>query len=140
MDLDAIEARAHAVKDGSWSLEKVGDFHQTEWMIPDIIRDPKGTNALDFGADKALGEFVQHAREDVLALTARVRELEAENKGLRDQIDRDQHESMAKNEQKERLKRLIGGLIEMTEDLRKDDSSDQLRRERTLPLLTEEDE
>lgn len=112
MDLDAIEARAHAVKDGSWSLEKVGDFHQTEWMIPDIA----------------------------LALTARVRELEAENKGLRDQIDRVQHESMAKNEQKERLKRLIGGLIEMTEDLRKDDSSDQLRRERTLPLLTEEDE
>jgi len=75
-DLDVMEARAKAVKAGEWPLETVGDFHDPGWMISGIVRDPKGDNALDFGTDKALGEFVSHARADVLALVARVRELE----------------------------------------------------------------
>lgn len=76
MDLDAMDARAAAVKRGPWPLEKVGDFHEPGWMIPNVIRDPRGDNALDFGTDRALGEFVKHAREDVPDLVARVRELE----------------------------------------------------------------
>jgi hypothetical protein len=83
MDLEAIEARANAVKGGPWELEKVGDFHDPGWMIDGICRDRYGLNSLSIGEDKALGEFIVAARMDVPALVARVRELEEENKKLR---------------------------------------------------------
>lgn len=78
MDLDAIEQRYNAATEGPWGLERVGDFHDPGWMIADIIRDPKGDNALDFGTDKALGTFVAASRTDVPDMVARVRELEGE--------------------------------------------------------------
>ena len=87
MDLDKIEKRANAATEGPWELEKIGDFHDPGWMIADIIRDPKGTNALNIGTDKALGEFISSARTDVPALVARVRELEAERDLLQRQLD-----------------------------------------------------
>jgi hypothetical protein len=82
MDLDAIEQRANAATQGPWTLERVGDWHEPGWMIDGIVRGPKGDNTLNVDGDKALGEFIAHARTDVPALVARVRELEEE----RDQI------------------------------------------------------
>ncbi|WP_435110195.1 ParB N-terminal domain-containing protein [Nocardiopsis synnemataformans] len=87
MDLEAIEARYNAVTEGPWSLEKVGDWHDPGWMIDGICRDRYGLNSLSIGEDKALGEFVAHAREDVPALVARVRELKEENQRMRADLE-----------------------------------------------------
>jgi hypothetical protein len=66
IDLDAIEARANAATPGPWKY----------CADSDAI---KGTNALIVrGARSNSGPFIAHARTDVPALIARVRELEAE--------------------------------------------------------------
>ncbi|AYD83906.1 hypothetical protein SEA_GETALONG_46 [Gordonia phage Getalong] len=77
LDLDAIEARANAATRGPWKMGK------RSW--PDVVMTPygclwnPGTGRINDIED---GEFVAHAREDIPALIARIRQLEADNQDL----------------------------------------------------------
>lgn len=87
MDLDAIEARATAATEGLWKRSAEQDD------TPVVYRDHpavSGAAQVVFMADwgtEADAEFAAHARQDVPALVARVRELEGENEKLRRQLD-----------------------------------------------------
>jgi cell division septum initiation protein DivIVA len=72
LDLDAIEARANAATPGPW-VQSQRDM----WMV---YRDGGGTPEIDVGGGYDIKEnaaFVAHARSDVPALVAEVRNLRA---------------------------------------------------------------
>lgn len=83
LDLDAIEARAAAVYPGPWragTLEAEGKVWAHD---PEALGGPSCGERCVFIANKhfehtANREFIAHARQDVPALVARVRELEAQ--------------------------------------------------------------
>jgi hypothetical protein len=74
LDLDAIEARAAAATDGPWMADGheiygsgCGILDVDQWKAETLrIEDPEGA--------KADAEFIAHARTDVPALVARVRQ------------------------------------------------------------------
>lgn len=76
LDLDAIEARVNAATDGSREADGAGSI----WQELDNDDDRCLYHHMVYGTDNdhfADAEFIAHAREDVPALVARVRELEA---------------------------------------------------------------
>lgn len=83
MDLGPIEKRANAATEGPWKRDAEQDD------TPVVYRDHPavaGAAEVIFTADwgtEADAEFAAHARQDVPALVARVRELEEENQKLR---------------------------------------------------------
>lgn len=89
-DLDAIQARADAATPAPWHLDRCGERDETGRqrvvIITDILRGPHGLDTLDFGTDEATAKFVRATREDVPALVARVRVVEAERDSLREQL------------------------------------------------------
>lgn len=81
MDLDAIEQRANAATEGPLRIE-AEEFGR-------VILDPTGqvvasVSFINDAQEKADAEFFTAARTDVPDLVARVRELEDENRKLRD--------------------------------------------------------
>jgi hypothetical protein len=77
LDLDAIEARANAATPGPWTQEgnlvgEQGNEGQDLFHVLSTVRN--GRVAWDEVAPNAA--FIAHAREDIPALVARVRELE----------------------------------------------------------------
>ncbi|NUS14539.1 MAG: hypothetical protein HOY69_24595 [Streptomyces sp.] len=81
LDLDAIQARCDAATPGPWHVED-DKRDLNRW-----VTDKSGYLEINFGylnnGTQADARFVAHARTDVEQLTARVRELEAENLRLR---------------------------------------------------------
>ncbi|WP_435111639.1 hypothetical protein [Nocardiopsis synnemataformans] len=51
-----------------WSVSKGGELHDPLWIIEDVVRDPRGTNALDCGSDQKLAEFIVAVRNGLPAL------------------------------------------------------------------------
>ena len=87
LDLDAIEARANAATPGPWERETGERERQYVAAVPmggkrsyAIVADSGGRHPW------ADADFIAHARTDVPALIARVRELEAENAALKQRL------------------------------------------------------
>lgn len=86
IDLDAIEARAKAANLGPTRVERDDmESGAIDWIVMEQGGDRDGSDAIIAGIDaenttraKAKAEFIAHARTDVPALVARVRELEAQ--------------------------------------------------------------
>jgi hypothetical protein len=90
LDLDAIEARANAATDGPWlGYDERSDLREENpdvnpmWVVAHM--EPDGVNWVrdiaDIGGgeqDEADAEFIAHARTDVPALVAALREARAE--------------------------------------------------------------
>lgn len=93
MNLDAIETRANNATRGPWHADFVVDVDQdgtTELahvIAPSEEVGPDAVAAVAINIARPDGTFIAHARTDVPALVARVRELEEENTGLRDDLD-----------------------------------------------------
>ncbi|MFF0409135.1 hypothetical protein ACFYUY_01700 [Kitasatospora sp. NPDC004745] len=104
LDLAAIQARADAATEGEWWVEeddRVWTLHGVHARIPSgvpeigeqilnhqILKAPKtGTPYAEYWPDRADAEFIAHARADVPALLARVRQLETENERLAKHAD-----------------------------------------------------
>lgn len=91
MDLDAIEARANAATEGPWKhypRPNSGPFAYQNEPFPIVYRDhpTAGVGLVILTADRGTEAdvaFSAHARTDVPALVAWVRELEEENQKLR---------------------------------------------------------
>ena len=89
LDLDAIEARAEATPYGPWTLDYDRHIKGAGYPIwagdGDLVvyADPPGGHYL--GVEVAA--LIVHARSDILALVARVRELEAREKRVREVVD-----------------------------------------------------
>lgn len=80
LDLDAIEARASKATEGPWTHEPSKYIRQRYVTTQSESRTIwHATNEVFEPAD---AEFIAHARTDVPALVARVRELEARNTNL----------------------------------------------------------
>ena len=79
LDLDAIEARAEAAQAGPWEYAGSGIVNgqkAVSWGYPKFVADTWEGSDRNPKSD-ANGEFIAHAREDVPALVAEVRELRA---------------------------------------------------------------
>ncbi|WP_418060789.1 hypothetical protein [Pimelobacter simplex] len=72
-----IRARAEAATPGPWFVEPCGDFGAKTALIPDVLRERYGANALNCGEDFATAEFIAHARADVELLLTLVDEQRA---------------------------------------------------------------
>ena len=79
-DLEAIEARCSKATPGPWFVGVRTGYGG--WPLFSL-RDMVGPTEEE---TDAVREFIMHAREDVPALLARVRELGAENAALRKQV------------------------------------------------------
>jgi hypothetical protein len=82
LDMDAIEARAKLATPGPWDVERrdYDNLHDCQGDRSRVVlsRDTFGGWETQTGlVPTADAEFIAHAREDVPALCARVRELEA---------------------------------------------------------------
>ena len=86
IDLDAIEARANAASAGPWTVDVRASCYFHEEIVG--LGGPEWTRAhtrnavgMDTGTVEFIAEpdatFIAHARTDIPALVARVRELEA---------------------------------------------------------------
>jgi hypothetical protein len=79
MDLDAIEQRANAATEGPWASEahhhRISGKPVLFEVHPVAELEGNGDGGVTTAAD---AEFIAHARTDVPALVARVRELEAD--------------------------------------------------------------
>ncbi len=91
LNLDAIEARANAATEGPWVMVTQGGIESEHYRGP-------GEDASSVAQTRTQGdwEFIAHARTDVPALVARVRELEAAVERVRaievaDRVDHSQH-------------------------------------------------
>lgn len=82
--LAPIAQRAEAAPNGKHRLEAAGEINDRHYLIPDLIRDPRGLNALDVGTDEALGEFLAHAIDDIPTLVTLVRDLVQERATTRE--------------------------------------------------------
>jgi hypothetical protein len=71
--LAAIEARAQAATEGPWEFA----YYGSGGGLPEGCEVTNGKGALDLGTSKADAEFIAHARTDVPALLAMVREQQA---------------------------------------------------------------
>ncbi len=71
LDLDAIEARTNAATDGPWSWEVSDDRRWVDVTAPDYERVIATTH------DDDLADFIAHARTDVPALVAALRDAQA---------------------------------------------------------------
>lgn len=76
LDLDAIEARANAATEGPWDSYTVPGTGRIAGYVAVAISDTEMQIAR-FEGGFFDAEFIAHARTDVPALVARVRELEA---------------------------------------------------------------
>ncbi|MFB7910156.1 hypothetical protein ACFC1T_27340 [Kitasatospora sp. NPDC056076] len=78
LDLDAIQTRLDAATEGPWTTDD-------SEIVAEVIAPASWVARTDGDgeADRANAEFIAHARQDVPALLARVRQLEAENERLR---------------------------------------------------------
>ena len=83
LDLDAIQSRVDAATEGPWFVEVSGQGRERLHIIDAIVRDPYGDNSLSLGNDAATAEFIAHARTDVPALLALVREMAIQLEGVR---------------------------------------------------------
>lgn len=74
-ELAAIEARANAATQGPWAVERWEDFAgKPSYYVDGALRWREHLNTLSCEGDKDTAEFIAHAREDVPALLAAVRE------------------------------------------------------------------
>lgn len=82
MNLNEIEARANAATPGMWypTPDSTHAGERRYWAC-----SPSTPNREQYSQDS---EFMRYAREDVLALVARVRELEAESAKWKDAFER----------------------------------------------------
>ncbi|MEU4296413.1 hypothetical protein [Kitasatospora aureofaciens] len=93
LDLDAIAARCDAAAPGPWTLHDDLDgqgYPGHLWVVQNPTDGPDENRIVISVGDRADGELVAAARQDVPALLARVRELEAETERLRDVLKRTQ--------------------------------------------------
>jgi len=96
MDLDAIEARANAATEGPWKHHprpNSGPFAYRNEPFPIVYRDhpTAGVGLVILTADRGTEAdvaFSAHARTDVPALVARVRELEEESRRIHSAVRR----------------------------------------------------
>jgi hypothetical protein len=88
LDLDAIESRANTATPGPWEAQNYDDDEMDgNWPYTNRVGRPDSAKALAhivLGSQDA--EFVAHAREDIPALVARVRELERDVKDLESDV------------------------------------------------------
>lgn len=86
LNLDAIQARAEAATPGLWTVERWEDFAgRPAYTVDNAVRWREHTNSIDCGPDQETAVFLAASRVDVLALVARIRELEAEVFDLMDE-------------------------------------------------------
>jgi hypothetical protein len=88
LDLDAIQARCDTATPGPWWNDGHEIYQGEHAGIPAVstwIGETCTVSLPDYG--DANGAFLANARQDVPALLARVRELEAENAELRETLD-----------------------------------------------------
>lgn len=90
--LDDIDTRTDATRSGPWTLsdDLEGDGYPGHlWVVrtPDAGPDEPDDQAVVISiGDRALGEFIAHARTDVPALLAEIRRLKGQRKYLLDQL------------------------------------------------------
>lgn len=85
LDLDDIQARADAATEGPWTAHTAGERGGDHWYICDegeSIAHVSANDGVNEDQREPDAEFIAHAREDVPALIARVRELETKNTTL----------------------------------------------------------
>ncbi|WP_032368565.1 hypothetical protein [Rhodococcoides fascians] len=71
----AIEARLAAATPGPWTVERWEDFAgKQSYYVDGVLRWREHLNTLSCEGDKDTAEFIAHAREDIPALLAAVRE------------------------------------------------------------------
>lgn len=92
MDLDAIEKRANAASPGPWNFASY-DHRECETLcvqFEDMDEPTPVLEGVDIGDNElyANWDFIAHARTDVPALIARVRELEEARCSFADASDR----------------------------------------------------
>jgi len=81
LDLDAIEARAQAATEGPWHVDDEEQTVRAREYAGEIVYDRSPEYSSEWAKFKPTAEFIAHARTDVPALLALVRE-------QRDQLDR----------------------------------------------------
>ncbi|WP_322544444.1 hypothetical protein U2G91_15730 [Rhodococcoides fascians] len=84
----AIEARAAAATEGPWAVERWEDFAgKPSYYVDGALRWREHLNTLSCEGDKDTAEFIAHAREDVPALLAAVRERDNTIARIREVLD-----------------------------------------------------
>ena len=84
----AIEARANAATQGPWAVERWEDFAgKPSYYVDGALRWREHLNTLSCEGDKDTAEFIAHAREDVPALLAAVRERDNTIARIREVLD-----------------------------------------------------
>lgn len=85
LDLDAIDARVNAARPGPWTWCRTtaGSYSSLD-SGDDEVLSAQGHVDGWIDSDDADAEFIAHAREDIPALIARIRQLEADKEGERD--------------------------------------------------------
>jgi len=87
-DLAAIEARANAATEGPWYVDDAEQTVRAQEYAGEIIYDRSAEHSSEWEGFKPTAEFIAHARTDVPALLAKVREQAAQLDKVRALADR----------------------------------------------------